>query len=189
MVVADFIILGGLILFALIGVFVGFGGGLKFFTSGIFGVAISVVVCYAVGGMLLGATFVTDLLNKISGLWSGEGNFFFDLLTKIHFETIIYYIILFIVAQIVRIILVQILKKFVEIDFIVFKIINKTLGLVLFVGVFAMLVLIVFQVISWVGGSTAENFIGYLSGSALKLDVIFSDNPISKLQDYVQGLM
>ena len=41
MITADIIVLVGCILFVLIGAMVGFGKGLKFFTSGIFGIIIS----------------------------------------------------------------------------------------------------------------------------------------------------
>ena len=48
MILADWIAIAVVAAFILIGALVGFGKGLKFFTGGIFGIIISILVCYLV---------------------------------------------------------------------------------------------------------------------------------------------
>ena len=73
MLMVDWIALGIIVVFAAIGALIGFGRGLKFLTGGIFGIIISVVLCYIFGSMILGVPFVNDLLTKLAesiGGWS-----------------------------------------------------------------------------------------------------------------------
>lgn len=183
MINADWIAIAVVAVFCLIGLFVGFGRGLKFFTSGIFGVIISVFVCYGIGGLILELDFVQELLNKFNTLLIEKENVFCEFLLKIHIDVIVYYIALFVVVQIVRVIIVAILKNIAEINNIVFKTINRIFGLILFLAVLALITLFVFQVISWIGGSTAENFAAKLEGSVFKLDKLFENNPLLSLKD------
>lgn len=188
MLIADWIALAVIAGFALIGAIAGFGKGLKFFTSGIFGIVISVFVCYCVGGLILELQFVKDLLTKLAALWTDKGdNFFFDLLTKIRMEIVIYYVALFIVVQIVRKILVLLLKNMVEIKLLPVQIVNRVLGMALFVGMAALLALLAFQIIYWVGGSTADNVLSTFEGSALKLDQLFLNNPLNSLIEQIKN--
>ena len=53
MVLADWIAIGIVVVFIALGALIGFGSGLKFFTSGIFGIIIGVVVCALVGTVFL----------------------------------------------------------------------------------------------------------------------------------------
>lgn len=188
MITADWVAVGLVAVFALLGLLLGFGKGLKFFTSGIFGIIISVFVCYCVGGLVLKLDIVQQLLNKFIGVLENK-NGFCDFLIDIHIDIIVYYIALFIVVQIVRIIIVAILKNIAEINNIVFKIINKLLGLIFFLAVLAIITLFVFQIIGWIGGSTEENFKNLLDGSLFKLDVLFSNNPLLSLKDRVAVLV
>ena len=64
MILADWIAIAVVAAFILIGALVGFGKGLKFFTGGIFGIIISILVCYLVGGLVLEIPFVHDILEK-----------------------------------------------------------------------------------------------------------------------------
>ena len=180
MLVADYIAIGALVVFALLGFLVGFGKGLKFFTSGIFGVIISVFVTYLLFGLVYDLSFVKELLDKFNN-WLREqgdvGTFFADIYT----DRIVLAVAIFIIVQIVRVIIVKIIKSIVEIDNVVFKIINKTLGLVFFVAVLAALVLIVFQIIAWIGGETAQNFANQLKDSVIGLDWLFENNPLNSI--------
>ncbi|MDE6001183.1 MAG: hypothetical protein K2G96_02540, partial [Clostridia bacterium] len=65
----------------------------------------------------------------------------------------------------------------------VFKVINKILGVILFLAVFTLIVLFVFQIISWIGGSTAANFLLKLDGSKFGIDKLFLNNPLMSLKD------
>ena len=180
MMTADIIVLVGCILFVLIGAMVGFGKGLKFFTSGIFGIIISVFVCYLIFGFVLDWDAVRNLLDKFND-WlkdSGDvGTFFAD----IHTDRILLAIVLFIIVQILRIIIVKIIKGIVEIDNILFKIINKILGAAFFFAVALAILLIVFQIVAWIGGDTAANFASELKDSIFKLDDLFANNPLKAI--------
>lgn len=172
MITADWIALAVLLGVALLGALIGFGRGLKFFTSGIFGIVFSVFLCYILGGLIYGIPFVQDLLNKFASLWANV-----HFLTVIHLEIIVYYILLFVVFQILRIIIVKILKGVFESKFILIKIINKVLGAVLLAGILVLLTLLVFQLISWVGGDTAVQFDLMLSESGF-LGGLYRNNPL-----------
>ncbi|MGN0814370.1 MAG: hypothetical protein ACI4MH_03970 [Candidatus Coproplasma sp.] len=184
MIMADWIAIGIVVVFLLLGLVAGFSGGLKFFTGGVFGVIISVVVCYFLYGIVLDWPFVNDLMTNLINSIQSAGNGFCDFLVTIHIETIALCIVMFVVVQIVRVIIVKILAGIAEIDNIVFKVINKSLGVVLFLAVAAMIGLIVFQVINWVGGETAANVGTALEGSLFKLDWLYANNPLNTMIEF-----
>ncbi|MBD5632623.1 MAG: hypothetical protein HDP34_05280 [Clostridia bacterium] len=186
MVTADWISLAVIAAFALLGVLIGFGKGLRFFTKGVFGIIISIFLCFCFGGMIMSLGFVQDLMAKIASLWVGKENFWCELLAKIKAETVIFYIILFVIAQILRIIITKFIQKFFEMDNKPMKIINKVLGALLFVAMLFLIGLFVLYVISWVGGSTAAKFESYLSGSKF-LGALYRNNPVAGLWDYFKS--
>lgn len=177
MILMDWIAIGLLAVFCLLGMLFGFGKGLKFFTSGIFGIIISIVVCYALGGLIYNFGFVQDGLNSMRDALAENGSGFCNFLLKIHIDIVVYYVALFIAVSIIRIIIVKIIKSIAEIDNIVLIILNKAFGVVLFVGVLFMLTFFAFWIISLIGGNTEADFILKLSGSKLKLDWLFEHNP------------
>lgn len=185
--IADWIAIGIVAVAALLGAIFGFGKVLKFYTSGIFGIIISVFICYCIGGIILQWQFVTDLLEKFASLWAGKEGFWFDFLTRIHVEVIVYYICLFIVIQIARIIIVQVLKRIVEVKNVVMKVINRVLGAALLVVMTILFALLVLQIIHWVGGSTSDALLSQLEGSVFKLDVVYLNNPLSALIDWIKS--
>lgn len=168
MVLADWIAIGIVIVFLALGALIGFGSGLKFFTSGIFGIIIGVVVCALVGTVFLEVGFVRDLLDKLAACWADV-----EFLNKIRLDAVIYYVILFVVVQILRIIIVTIIKHVSESKNILIKIVNKTLGAVMFLAIGVLLAFLALKIIGWVGGDTAMNLYDSLTGSAFKLDVLF----------------
>ena len=180
MILADWIAIVLIALFCLLGILIGFGKGLQFFTKGIFGVIIAVVVCYIFGGFIYKLTFVQTMLNGIiSGLGSSGG--FGQFLVSIHIELIVYYVVLFIVVLIIRLIIVLTIKNIVESNNVVMKIVNKTFGMVFFVAILMVLTLVVFQVIAAIGGETSANFLLKLEGSFFKLDYIYEFNPLLEI--------
>ena len=58
-----------LILFALIGYFLGFGRSLKALTGGIVGIIIAVLVCFAFGGMLMNLAPIKAFIDGIN-IWA-----------------------------------------------------------------------------------------------------------------------
>ena len=178
MILADWIILALLLIFALLGMLLGFGKGLKIFTGGIFGVAISIFVCYAVGGLIINIGFIQSALMNMRSAIAAKDNGFCDFLLTIHIDIIVYYVALFIIVQILRIIIVRIIASIAEINNIVLIIFNKTLGIVLFLGVLTLLTLLVFQMIYLISGGVESSFYtSTLAGSKLKLDWLYEHNP------------
>lgn len=185
MLTIDWIAIGVVAAFALLGLFVGFGGGLKFFTSGIFGIAISVVVCYFLYGVVLNWQFVQDLLARFIGVLEDANNPFCDFLIRVRIDIVCMCIALFIILQILRIIIVHILRNLFEVNNRAVKAINRILGVLFFLAVAAMFSLIVFQVIAWIGGNTSVNFLNWIDGSIFKIDWVFQNNPLNRMFDSV----
>ena len=183
MIIADWVAIAVFVAAAAIGAVVGFGKGLKFFTGGIFGIIISILVCYLIGGMVLKIPFVHDLLEKFIQALTDK-NKFCDFLLKIHIEIVVYYIVLFIVVSALRVLIVFLLKRFVESNNIVFKVFNKILGALFLIVVALLLALLIFQIIYWIGGSAYEDFHKSLAGSFFKLDKLLEANPLASLPNW-----
>lgn len=190
LIVADFIFIGVAAVVAFLGWLIGFGKTLKFFTSGIFGILISVFVCYCLGGIIMNIGFVSDLLAKLAAVWGGKEGFFYEFLTKIRLEIVIYYVVLFVLVQLFRVIIVSALKNIAESEAKLMKIINRFFGAALLLCMGFLITLFVFQIIIWVGGSTLQNVKESFAGSALKLDYIFFDgNPLMHIVGYIKNLV
>jgi len=99
---------------------------------------------------------------------------------KIGIEKIILAIAMFKIVQIARIIIVAIIKGIVETNNVVMRAINKFFGMVLMLAVVVMVTLILFQIVAWVGGSSAESLRNYLTG-AFRLEWVFDHNPLNWL--------
>ena len=183
MILADWIAIAVVAAFILLGALVGFGKGIKFFTGGVFGIIISILVCYLIGGMVLKIPFVQDILGKFIDALTDK-NKFCDFLLKIHIEIVVYYLVLFIVVSALRVLIVFLLKRFVEIDRPVFKLINRLLGILFFLIILVLLTFLVFQIIYWIGGSAYTDFKQHLTGSFFKLDKLLDANPLASLPDW-----
>jgi hypothetical protein len=59
--------------------------------------------------------------------------------------------------------------------------------MVVMIAVIVMFVLIAFQIISWVGGSTAEDFAQKLDGSVFGLDKVFANNPLITMIEFIRN--
>ena len=151
-------------------------------TGGIVGVAISVFICYCIGGLILDIDAIRNLLGDLAAKWAH-----IHWLSVIHLEIIIYYIILFLIVQVARILIVKLIAGMFEAKLLIMKIINKVGGALLFVGLFFLLALLIFQIIYWIGGETAINFHAKLAGSWFNLDELFIHNPLAKMVDYIRA--
>ena len=168
MVLADFIAIGIVLVCIVLGALIGFGSGLKFFTSGIFGIIIGVVICALVGTVFLEVGFVKDLLDKLAACWAH-----IDFLTKMRLDVVIYYVILFVVVQILRIIIVLIIKRVSESKNTFIRVINRTLGAAMFLALGVLITFLALKIIGWVGGDTAMNLHTAMTGSLFRLDLLF----------------
>ena len=174
----DWIAIGVVLVSVLFGVLFGFGKLLKFFTGGILGIIISVVVTYFCFGIVSSWVFVRDLMSKLLTAMQNANSPIVDFLLKIGIEKIILAVGIFIIVQILRIIIVRIIKGIVEIDNPVTKVINKLFGIVFMLAVACMVCLLVFHVIQLVGGETLNNVRADINGSVFKLDWVFDHNPL-----------
>ncbi|MBO5304719.1 MAG: hypothetical protein J6A99_03475 [Clostridia bacterium] len=143
------VIVGGLVVSLLLGILLGFGRVLKFLTGGIVGIIISIFVCIMFGGIIANFSLVSELI--------ASGNEYFgeiaEILAKMNVATIIYYIALFFVVQILRIIVVKIIAKMFQPErgtkgYKVRNVINRTLGVILMGGGWILLVYFVLAVMS-----------------------------------------
>lgn len=180
MILADWIVIGALALFCIFGMLLGFGKGLKIFTSGIFGFIISVFVCYALGGLIYNISFVQDLLDKFRQVLIDNGNGFCNFLLKIQIDIVVYYVALFIVVTILRIIIVKIIKSIAEIDNTFVIVMNKIFGVILFVAVMLFILLFIFWIIALIKGPYILDF-PQLIGSKIKLDWLYEHNPFTTI--------
>ena len=171
MIVVDWIflgiILGGLVLGALFG----FGGIFKFFTTGIFGIIISIAVCVFIGTAFYGTC--EPLLDKIQEAIAANENWFCQFLAKLNVQVILYYIILFVIVWLLRFIIVKVIKAISQSENKVIKIVNRIMGALFFLMILLLILFFVFFLIGWVGGPTADNFSEYLAGGMLRLDRLF----------------
>ncbi len=182
MLMVDWIALGIIVVFAAIGALIGFGRGLKFLTGGIFGIIISVVLCYIFGSMILGVPFVNDLLTKLAesiGGWSIV-------------VTVIYYVVLFILFTLIRILIVKIIRKVAEADVLIMKIINKVFGAILMAAFGVLLGMLALQIIYWVQanpGSLGDIYVNWMMNAetgdpSAIVGALYVNNPLSALADY-----
>ena len=162
----------------------GFGKSLKFFTSGIFGKIISVVICYFIFGLVVSIPFVQNLLGNFVSMLTAKGNFFCNLLVKIRIDLIVFAVVLFFAVQICRVIIVSSLQKVMEADNKALKALNKFLGAIFVLCVFAIIELIIMQIIAWIDGVDG-NVANKISNSVLGLGKIFKDNPLNKLISHI----
>lgn len=191
MVLADWIFIGGILVSLGLGALIGFGKGISVLTKGIVGIIISVFVCYCFGGFILHLSFVQNLLERFASLWNGSDNFFCRLATSMRLEIIVYYVVLFFIVQLLRVIIVKILASVGKTNLIPIKIINKILGAALIAAVAMVLFLFAFQIIYWAYGADSEfalNFTAKLSG-VFHLDSIYLNNPLASIVKYVQSAL
>lgn len=182
----DWIALGVVLVAVLIGALLGFGKCLKLFTSGIVGIVISVVVTYFLIGVVSSWGFVQNLLTAFDRVLVESENGFCSFLNTIGIETIVLAVVLFIIVQLVRIFVVNIIKGVSESENTVVRVINKSVGALFSLAFFLMVVLLVFQIVYLIGGETAENFSASLTG-AFKINWLFENNPLRDIADFWQS--
>ena len=178
MQVIDWVAIGVVLCSLALGALLGFGKQLKIFTGGIVGVIISIIVTYFCIGVVASWGFVQDIMLKLHETMVNANNSFVNFLIKIGIEKIILAVALFIIIQIIRVIIVNIIKDVMEADNVLIKTVNRLVGAVFMLAVACMVALLVFHIIQLIGGGTAENFRTKISGSVFKLDWVYANNPL-----------
>lgn len=181
----DWIFLGVLLVMALLGVIVGFGKGLSFFAGKVTRVIVAVILCYFFGGVILKIPFVSTMLEELASKWAHIG-----FLAKIHLELIIYYIVLALIFMLLLFLTVKLIDRITDSDVPVINVVNRIGGALLFVAAAFVIILLVFQIIMWIGGNTAESFYNSLAANAnCIVRPIYEHNPASGIVNFVKDLM
>lgn len=161
------------VLSALVGFIGGFGRGLKFFTKGVFGIIISVFVTATFAGLFLKIDAVAGLISQITALAAEKWPFF----GTINVGLIAYYVVFFLVVQLIRILIVKFVRQIFEADNKVMNVINKVLGLIFVPAVVLTAVLLFLAVIKIVDETSfAQDLITKIDGSFL--GTLYYGNPI-----------
>ena len=161
------------VLFAGLGLAVGFARTLRFFTKGIFGFILSIFVCVTFGGMIAGIPGVDALIDKINNALTDAWSF----LGKIHLETVIYYVLLFFAVQIVRILIVKFLGGIFSANNTAVRTVNRILGMILMVAAVFLLLLLFFGVLKiFESTQFVQDFLAKIDGSFL--GTLYDINPV-----------
>ncbi len=170
------------ILLAGLGVVVGFGRTLRFFTNGIFGFIISIVFCFAFGGMIASIGPIADGISWLNEWLGGIWSFF----ATIRLATIIYYIVLFLLVQLLRSLIVLMLEKLFSIDVLPMRILNGILGAILMVVAVFILLLLVLAIFELFDTSDfVQSMLNRLDGTFLK--TLYLNNPIDFTQIFANA--
>lgn len=181
----DGITLAIIIVTALIGVAFGFGRGLRFFSRGWFGRILSIIICYLIFGLVLSIPFVQELLaNFISSL--DESKWYLKLLKTIRIDLIVFAVVLFFAVQILKKLLVSLLERIFEINVPAMRVINKILGACIYLFILLLIVLIVFQIAYYIGGSDGALY-DTLKDSLFGLDKLYLDNPLNNVIESIKS--
>lgn len=180
--VIDVITIVAAILFAGLGVVVGFGRTLRFFTDGIFGTIISIIFCFAFGGMIASIPFVADGISWLNEWLGGVWDFF----ATIRLATIVYYVVLFLLVQLLRKLIVMLLEKLFSIDVLAMRILNSVLGAILMVVAVFILLLLVLAIFELFETSEfVQGMLNVLDGTFLK--TLYLNNPIDFTQIFANA--
>lgn len=173
MVFIDAVTIIAAIALAGLGIFVGFGRTLEFFTKGIFGFIISVLFCVAFGGLIAGIGPVAEGINWLNAKL-GEA---WEFLATIHLATVIYYVILFVAVQLLRLLIVKCISHLFSLDVLPMRILNGALGAVLMVAAVFLLLLLVFAIVAVFGDTAAvQGFAESIEGTFL--GTLYTHNPV-----------
>lgn len=172
--IIDIITIIVLIFSLILGLARGFGKSLKSFTKGVFGIVLSVFVCISLGGMIANIPFVGEFINKVNASIALKAEF----LAKLKLGIWVYYLVLFFVVQILRLIVVKIVADIFDNDSQVMRFINKFLGAVFAptaVFMFVLLVLALFK--SFENLNVVQSILSELKDSYLL--ILYHHNPIT----------
>ena len=180
----DLITLGVIMLTALIGAISGFGNGLKFFARGWLGRIISIIICYFLFGLVLKIPFVQDLLQKFVATLDGE-KWYLKILKYVRIDMIVFAVVLFFAVQLVKKLVVSLINGLFSINTPFIRVLNKLLGVFIYLFLLLLLVLIVFQIAYLIDGANGAIY-QKTHGSLFGLDKLYLDNPLNKVIESIK---
>ena len=184
MITADYVALFIALAALLFGFAMGFGKSLRFITKGIVGQICCVIICWFLFGVVLDWAFVQNILASFIGVLEANGSGFCNFLITIRIDAIVLFIALFLIVQILRLIIVSLISRIFDTDNKVLKAIDKTAGILILACYFAVIALIIFQIAFMISGAEGGLY-NVLKGSALKLDVVYQNNPLNSFIEVV----
>ncbi len=106
--------------------------------------------------------------------------------------TVIYYVVLFILFTLIRILIVKIIRKVAEADVLIMKIINKVFGAILMAAFGVLLGMLALQIIYWVQtnpDSLEDIYVNWMMNAetgdpSAIVGALYVNNPLSALADY-----
>lgn len=185
MLTADMVVLivfGACLLF---GALFGFSRGLRWFTSGAFGIIISIIITYFLIGIVLDWGFVKALMEKLVDALSASDSWICSILLNLRADLIVVTAILFTAVQILRMIVVSVIARIMESDNKIMRVLNSILGVAFFILFAIVMLLVVFQIIAWINGTDGTFYQG-LVGSTFGLDKIFLGNPLNSIFENIR---
>ena len=180
----DLITLGVIMLTALIGAISGFGNGLKFFARGWLGRIISIIICYFLFGLVLKIPFVQDLLQKFVATLDGE-KWYLKILKYVRIDMIVFAVVLFFAVQLVKKLVVSLINGLFSINTPFIRVLNKLLGVFIYLFLLLLLVLIVFQIAYLIDGADGAIY-QKTHGSLFGLDKLYLYNPLNKVIESIK---
>lgn len=173
----------GLVVSILLGYLLGFGKTLKFCTGGIIKHILAIWFCIAFGGMIASIPAIAELISNGNEYFGG----FAAILAKINLASIIYYVILFIVVELVRLIIVALVRKIFEpkdkksVVGGVRNIINRALGAILFGAFWMVLVWAILAILALLTDvSSVDTWLQQIAGDKASrlIYALYEHNPI-----------
>lgn len=181
----DIITIAVIVVTAILGLGLGFGRGIRALSRGWFGKIISLAVCYLFFGLVLKIPFVSDLLDKFVA-WLDGGNWFLRLLKTIRIDLIVFALVLYLIVRMLLKLVASIVGSVFELDNPVVKIVNKILGVAIYLFMLLLLVLVVFQVAYYIGGANGVVY-QKIEGSMFGLDKLYLNNPLNNVIDSIKN--
>ena len=87
-------------------------------------------------------------------------------------------VLLFVAVQLIRMLIVRVIRGVFEIDTPVMKVINKVGGAIFMLAIVVSVLLVIGQILAWTTGVDGPVY-QYLEGSFLQLDYVFANNPLN----------
>ncbi len=183
MKVIDYIVFGILIISILIGLIFGLSKRIRKSSFGIVSILLALITTYSIVCVLLTIPQFKSFLDGINIRMLEKNNPFLDFLVNIKVNLIILMLIVLVLVLLVKRFVLNRISDLLELDNKVSKILNRVLGVIYSVVLSAAVILIVFQIIFLVKG-TSGTIYDSIQGSVFKMDYVYENNPIVNVFNY-----
>ena len=183
MKVIDYIVLGILIISILIGLIFGLSKRIRKSSFGIVSILFALITTYSIVCVLLTIPQFKSFLDRINIRMLEVNNPFLDFLVNIKINLIVLMFVVLIIVLLVKHFVLNRISDLLELDNKFSKILNRVFGVIYSVVLSAAVVLIVFQIVFLVKG-TSGTIYDSIQGSVFKMDYVYENNPIVNVFNY-----